>query len=213
MLALQATQWTLDELSAQIALQLANDGPKQVSGRVNLVPDQRTIRYYTTKGLLAPPLSFRGRTALYGEKHLRQLLAIKRLQARGLSLVDIQQRMLGATDSQMAELAGLTSTSTAVDSSPVQQLPDIPANEDEAFWKTAPAAVALPALSSSEVEHRTTLRLAPGIELTVDGVLDLDEYDAAALRGAAAPLLKLLTKQYLPRGSRNPSSSLSENEE
>jgi DNA-binding transcriptional MerR regulator len=213
MLAPQPIQWTLDELSAQIALQLANDGPRQVSGRVNIVPDQRTIRYYTTKGLLAPPLSFRGRTALYGEKHLRQLLAIKRLQARGFSLVDIQQRILGVSDSQMAELAGLNSPSTTADSSPIQQLPDIPSNEDEAFWKTAPATVALPASSSSEVVHRTTFRLAPGIELFVEGVLDLDEYDAAALRGAAAPLLKLLTKQYLPRSSRNSSSSLSENEE
>jgi DNA-binding transcriptional MerR regulator len=213
MLVPPATQWTLDELSAQIALQLANDGPKQVSGRVNLVPDQRTIRYYTTKGLLAPPLSFRGRTALYGEKHLHQLLTIKRLQARGLSLVDIQQRMLGATDSQMAELAGLTSTSTVADSSPVQQLPDVSANEDEAFWKTAPATVALAEPSSTEVEHRTTIRLAPGIELHVEGVLDLDEYDAAALRGAAAPLLKLLTKQYLPRRSGSSSKSHTENEE
>lgn len=212
MLAPQETHWTLDELSAQIALQLANDGPKQVSGRVNLVPDQRTIRYYTTKGLLAPPLSFRGRTALYGEKHLRQLLAIKRLQARGFSLVDIQQRMLGASDSQMTELAGLSAAST-VGVSPVQQLPDVPVSEDESFWKTAPATVVLAEPSSTGVEHRTTIRLAPGIELHVDGVVNLDEYDVAALRGVAAPLLKLLTKQYLPRSSSSSSQSLSENEE
>ncbi len=208
----QPTDWTLDELSAQVAIQLANDGPKQVSGRVNLIPDQRTIRYYTTKGILAPPLSFRGRTALYGEKHLHQLLAIKRLQARGFSLVDIQQRLLGASDSQTAELAGLSATSTVADS-PVQSLPDVPLSEDESFWKTAPTTVALTEPSSTGVEHRTTIKLAPGVELHVDGVVNLDEYDAAALRGAAAPLLKLLTKQYMPRSSSSSSQSLSENEE
>ena len=46
------------------------------------VPDARTIRYYATLGLIDRPEAFRGRTALYGARHLSQLVAIKRLQAK-----------------------------------------------------------------------------------------------------------------------------------
>src|SRR3954470_16526491 len=99
--------WTIDELGevAMAALAKGYDGPP--NGRVRDLPDRRTIRYYTTLGLLDRPAAMRGRTALYGRRHLRQLVAIKRLQARGLSLAEIQARLVGLTDSALAELAGL----------------------------------------------------------------------------------------------------------
>jgi len=79
--------WTLTELSAQVDSALAVDYSGQANGRVREVPDMRTIRYYTTRGLLDPPAQMRGRTALYGKRHLLQLVAIKRLQAKGLRQV------------------------------------------------------------------------------------------------------------------------------
>src|SRR5690348_15034744 len=71
---------TLDELSARVALALADHYEGQASARVRDVPDVRTIRYYTTLGLIDRPAALRGRTALYGRRHLLQLVAIKRLQ-------------------------------------------------------------------------------------------------------------------------------------
>src|SRR5437763_16140887 len=97
--------WTLDELTAQSALALAADYPGQASGRVREVPDARTVRYYTTLGLLDRPAAMRGRTALYGRRHLLQLVAIKRLQARGLSLAEVQARLVGRTDRALEDLA------------------------------------------------------------------------------------------------------------
>ena len=47
--------WTLDELCAQVALALAVDYAGAGSGRVRDVPDRRTIRYYTTLGLIDRP--------------------------------------------------------------------------------------------------------------------------------------------------------------
>jgi hypothetical protein len=44
---------------------------------------------------------------LYGPRHLLQLVAVKRLQARGLPLVSIQQELAGATDTQLARVARL----------------------------------------------------------------------------------------------------------
>src|SRR5947199_5115022 len=102
---MNAPPWTIDELGAQVALALSVDYEGAGSGRVRDVPDRRTIRYYTTLGLIDRPAAFRGRTALYGRRHLLQLTAIKRLQARGLSLTDVQARLVGLTGSALEKLA------------------------------------------------------------------------------------------------------------
>src|SRR5437868_8074220 len=97
--------WTLDELSARLCLALAVAAPGAPNGRVRELPDRRTIRYYTTLGLIDRPAVLRGRTALYGRRHLLQLVAIKRLQARGVALAELQQQLLGVTDAHLTRLA------------------------------------------------------------------------------------------------------------
>jgi DNA-binding transcriptional MerR regulator len=99
--------WTLDQLAEQVdaALSVGYDG--QASGRVRNVPDQRVIRYYTTLGLVDRPAARRGSTAMYGRRHLSQLVAIKKLQARGLPLARVQVELAGATDEQLERIAGL----------------------------------------------------------------------------------------------------------
>ena len=104
---MQEPRWTLDELAEQVETALAVDYHGQASGRVRAVPDRRAIRWYTTIGLIDRPVAHRGRTALYGPRHLLQLVAVKRLQARGLPLVSIQQELAGATDTQLAGVAHL----------------------------------------------------------------------------------------------------------
>src|SRR5439155_7820073 len=101
------TLWTLDELGRKVAEALAVDYEGPPNDRVRDVPDLRTIRYYTTLGLIDRPAEMRGRTAYYGPRHLLQLAAIKRLQARGLSLAEVQRRLLGLPDPALAELARL----------------------------------------------------------------------------------------------------------
>jgi DNA-binding transcriptional MerR regulator len=105
--------WTLDELTDRVgaALSVGYDG--QPSGRVRHLPDQRAIRWYTTIGLVDRPAATRGRTAMYGPRHLLQLVAIKRLQAQGLSLVAIQAELAGATDTQLARVAQLPQAAAA----------------------------------------------------------------------------------------------------
>src|SRR3954454_24794011 len=106
--------WTIEELGGRIAEALA-DGYRGVpSGRVRDVPDLRTIRYYTTLGLIDRPAEMRGRTALYGRRHLLQLVAIKRLQAAGRSLVEIQKQLLGLTAAALAKLARLPADADAL---------------------------------------------------------------------------------------------------
>jgi MerR HTH family regulatory protein len=97
--------WTLDELTERVGAALSVGYHGQPSGRVRDLPDRRAIRWYTTIGIVDRPAAMRGRTALYGPRHLLQLVAIKRLQARGLPLVAIQAQLAGATDAQLARLA------------------------------------------------------------------------------------------------------------
>src|ERR1700675_4503305 len=99
--------WTIDELGAMVALALSVDYSGQANGRVRDVPDRRTIRYYTTLGIIDRPAEMRGRTAFYGRGDLLQLVAIKKLQARGQSLSEVQRALAGQTDKVLAQVAGI----------------------------------------------------------------------------------------------------------
>jgi len=99
---------TLDELTGLVETALSVDYPGAPTGRVRDVPDQRAIRWYVTRGLVDRPVASRGRVALYGRRHLLQLVAIKRRQAEGASLAEIQAELAGATDEALARVARLT---------------------------------------------------------------------------------------------------------
>src|SRR6185312_10490107 len=79
--------------------------PGAPNGRVRDVPDRRAIRWYSTIGLVDRPLGMRGRTALYGPRHLQQLVAIKRRQAEGLTLAQIQTELTGISPTSLMEIA------------------------------------------------------------------------------------------------------------
>ena len=125
---------TLDELSSEVAARLAEIGLLGAApdGRVSDAPDARTVRYYTTLGLLDRP-AIENRQARYGERHVWQLLAIKALQAQDLPLAEIQQRLYARSDAELRQL--------------IESLP---------APKTAPE---LPALTLREVVLEPGLRL------------------------------------------------------
>lgn len=95
--------FSLEELAAEATRVLSRDGLAGTASdhRVSAVPDARTIRYYTTLGLLDRPL-VQGRQARYGRRHLLQLMAIKALQGMGLPLAEVQARLYGKSDAELA---------------------------------------------------------------------------------------------------------------
>jgi DNA-binding transcriptional MerR regulator len=149
-------RWNLDELAERVDAALAVDYRGQPSGRVRAVPDRRAIRWYTTIGLIDRPVAYRGRTALYGPRHLLQLVAVKRLQAKGLPLVAIQQELAGATDTQLAQVAHLpavpdgdrsrTGGESAIQRTAARTATGVPrvgraaAARRAGFWRQQPAA-------------------------------------------------------------------------
>lgn len=122
--------WTLDELTGLVETALSVDYDGAATARVRDVPDQRAIRWYVTRGLVDRPAGSRGRVALYGRRHLLQLVAIKRRQADGRSLSDIQAELTGATDQALATVARLPA-----DRHPA---PPTATPSPDRFWTTRP---------------------------------------------------------------------------
>ena len=98
--------WTLPELTHRIDAILRSEGITQQNGQVAEAPNGRAIRWYQSTGLLRRPVQ-RGRTAYYGPLHLAEVVAIKRLQADGLSLADVQTRLQSLDDVALQALAAL----------------------------------------------------------------------------------------------------------
>jgi hypothetical protein len=201
-----AELWTIDELGAQVALALSVDYEGPDNGRVREIPDRRTIRYYTTLGLIDRPAEMRGRMALYGRRHLLQIVAIKRLQAHGLSLAEIQVRLVGLGDRALGRVARLPEVDG---SAPPGSAPGRRAGP---FWTEPPVAVTEPGPEPDGNEAPTGLplqgvSLAEGAVLLLEPSRPLDEHDISAIRTAAAPLLKLLEARRLlrPRQERGTS--------
>ena len=196
--------WTLPELVAEVATRIAAL-PAPRNGQVRAIPDERTVRYYVTLGLLDRPSEMRGRTALYGPRHAAQVVAIKRLQTMGRSLSDIQQLWSTLDDATLARMSGVAL--------PAAGKPAVRAE----FWKRAPVqlaaepaappapAVAPPAPrapfappAQAAVELR--IELAPQVVLSlsvVDDRVAVSPADVRAIRAAAAPLLAELASRRL----------------
>ena len=95
------------QLSDEAARLLGRFVPRQERGSVTEVPDERMVRYYSSGGLISPPESKQGVSAVYGYLHLLQLLVIKRLQAEHLSIRKIRELVEGRTESGLEQLLGI----------------------------------------------------------------------------------------------------------
>lgn len=161
----------LEEVTAR-ALQAA--GVNSVdSGRVRSTPDVRSIRYYTTIGLLDRPAEMRGRTAYYNRRHVLQLMCIKRLQSQGKPLVEIQTQLAGATDKQLKKLAGLPASFWKQGTTASQPTKKESARKprSESFWQTPPAPAST--FKQTALNNATTsirIGVADGVTLEFTGI-------------------------------------------
>ncbi len=113
--------------------------PAPKNGQVRAVPDERTIRYYGAIGLLDGPAAMRGRTAHYGERHVAQIVAIKRMQGAGKSLAEIR-RCGRRWTTTLARMSGVA----------------MPKSRRTDFWKRAPAPRLAPATAAASPGTRVT---------------------------------------------------------
>jgi len=219
--------WTLDELAQRARQALAADGVRSPNGRVReLGDDGRAIRWYGTKGLVDRPTIGPGHAARYGPRHLLQLVAVKRLQARGMSLAEIQQELAGATDAVLRGIAGIPVPGAEDEAIPPPApkaakaaVPRSAAAPAGRFWTAraaagpvadlAPAATAAAAAAAADgdtvdaaaVRYLVVLSDSDAVTLALPALPDAA--DLAAIRAAAAPLLALLTDRGLTTPHRN----------
>ncbi|MFD9941788.1 helix-turn-helix domain-containing protein [Nonomuraea sp. NPDC059023] len=137
--------WTIGEL-AERAADALRPGLQRANGRIREVPGERLIRWYTTIGLVDPPLTRRGRLAQYGRRHLLQVVAVKRLQAEGHSIAEIQTRLTGATDATLEATAHLEPPGSDPGGSLDGDLPDGTRDEGPRprFWASRPTTEPTP---------------------------------------------------------------------
>lgn len=212
--------WTLAELSRRAALALTSGGapgvrpgaagpPDATPGRGRELPDPRAIRWYASIGLVDRPVGGRGRGARYGLRHLRQLVAVKRLQAQGWSLADIQGRLAAADDETLRLLADLPESASGPHPAPDAVVRSDGRSDGRSdarasgrFWLAAPEALARPGPGGPQGPLRPSVappaplgvvHLAGGVVLVLprqpaDGELALITEAASPLVAALAGL-------------------------
>lgn len=204
--------WTLDELTSRVTAALAHQyrsgAVDQRNGQVTEVPNGRTIRYYATIGLLDRPYTS-GRAVRYGRRHLLQLVAIKRLQAQGLPLADVQQRLQALDAQALEELAALPADDelAALAAEVHGPAPKVESRRDRSFWSAepeapTPATSAAPRLAPSPSATETAvpvagIHLAGGVTLSFPTERPLGENDLEALRAALGPVVLVLREKGL----------------
>lgn len=188
--------WTIDELAARVAAALGDGYAGAPNGRVRGVPDARAIRWYATIGLVDRPAAMRGRTALYGARHLLQLVAIKRRQADGRSIAEIQAELAGASEQALRAIAAVPEAllSTTEQAQTEESAPARTAR----FW-TEPPAPPPPAVTEATEQLLTGVPLQGGAVLLLPAAPDPD--DLPAIAAAARPLLDLLSTRGLLRSA------------
>jgi DNA-binding transcriptional MerR regulator len=95
------------ELADQAARILGRAAPQQERGTVSEVPDERTVRYYLTEGLLSPAEDRQGTASVFGYRHLLQLLVIKKLQAEHLPIRKIRDLVSDRKERELERLLGV----------------------------------------------------------------------------------------------------------
>jgi DNA-binding transcriptional MerR regulator len=215
-------EWTIGELAERASTALAPTA--RLNGRVRDVPNERLIRWYSTIGLLDPPSARRGRIALYDRRHLLQLIAVKRRQADGRTIAEIQAELTGAADQILEAIARVPETpdetvATAATrtprprfwaeppaapaaslSAPAGSPPVAPAVAEEPRSPAPPAQPAQPAV----IVHG--VRLAAGVTVLLDGGgRTPSSDDLAEITAASAALLAVLRERGLtsPEGKQS----------
>jgi DNA-binding transcriptional MerR regulator len=158
--------WTIGELAERAADALGPRSPRG-NGRVREVPGERLIRWYTTIGLVDPPLTRRGRIARYGRRHLLQIVSVKRLQAAGHSIAEIQARLAGATDTLLESTARLGSAIHPGSADPTSHV-DSATSPDSTAPKPPRSETARPMAPAPKTE-RAPAKGAPGNGAHPDG--------------------------------------------
>ena len=196
------------ELAEEAAKILAEIGPVQERGTVRDLPDERTVRYYLSEGLLSPAEDKQGTASVFEYVHLLQLLVIKKLQAEHLPIRKIKELVVGRTERELERLLGPETksgtknealdylesllTSKASTSSPLLKVssPHAPP-----FSQPAPAAPQ----QQTSVGSWERVEIEPGVELHIRSDYRPPQ-EARAAKRLARTVIEIISRRLGKRG-------------
>jgi DNA-binding transcriptional MerR regulator len=191
---------TLEDLAETAVRLLKRLEVRSDDGRIAPAPDVRSVRYYQTIGVVDRPIRYEGRRAVYGFRHLLQLLAVKQFQQEGHSLHLIQRSLAGCPTPVLEEALGTVLSGlgpppdperAAVSRSRHDVLPSrVPSSTAERTGRLASGPAPKPAAPVPTPQPATptpliAARVAPGVTVTIDPVL-ISNPDGVLTRVAAA---------------------------
>lgn len=195
-------------LAVEAAKILSGSGLAQARGTVTEVPDERTVRYYLTEGLLSPADEKQGTASVFGYRHLLQLLVVKKLQAEHLPIRKIRDLVEGRTERELERLLGAEGGAAAKKNEALSYLEKLlmkpPAAQPSQPAPPAPRrAASIESLAQSAPQGRAAsavtgtwsrIELEPGLELHVH-----DQYrpprDGRGLRRLTQFIMRVIESQ------------------
>jgi DNA-binding transcriptional MerR regulator len=204
------------ELAGEAARILTESGLAQERGTVSEVPDERTIRYYLTEGLISPAEDKQGTASVFSYRHLLELLVVKKLQSEHLPIRKIRDLVGGRTERELERLLGAEGSSKVKNEAlsylekllmkpAVPPSPQAPQMLRQATSIEAQASPAPPAPQSSPtgvgVGTWSRVEIEPGLELHVH-----DQYqpprEAKGLRRLTQTILRVIESHGQKPGKR-----------
>ena len=169
------TSFTMPRLLEILKEQIPQVAPSQTKYKVTDMPTARTIRFYTANSLVDKPVSRKGVNALYGYRHLLQILSIKYLQSQYLPLLKIKSLVENADNRELEMLipaiAPVTATHRGIarEDLRITARSFLPRSTAVVSATPVPEKAAVEAVgaeaSSPDTWHR--IEVGPGIELHV----------------------------------------------
>lgn len=198
------------ELAQEAARILAESGAaQQARGTVTELPDERTVRYYLTEGLIPSADGKQGTASLFGFRHLLHLLVVKKLQAEHLPIRAIRELVAGKTEGQLESLLGVGRSEAGGAGARNEALgylesllqksrgPSVAPSQSLPPTAPAPALMAQPSAPARETWAR--VELEPGLEVHVS-----DCYRPPRGEGALRRLAQSFVNLLRARGGGEP---------
>ena len=169
------TSFTMPRLIEIIKEQIPQVAPSQTKYKVTDMPTARTIRFYTANSLVDKPVSRKGVNALYGYRHLLQILSIKYLQSQYLPLVKVKSLIENADNRELELLIPAIAPVTATHRGLAREDQRITARSllpragvvDSAPRGFGEAAAEAVGTGSAPLDSWHRVEVGPGIELHV----------------------------------------------
>ena len=204
-------------LAGEAARILTESGLAQARGTVSEVPDERTIRYYLTEGLISPAEDKQGTASVFSYRNLLELLVVKKLQSEHLPIRKIRDLVDGRTERELERLLGaegsprvknealsyLEKLLTKPAAPPSAQAPQMLRQQATSLEAQASPAPPAPQSSLTGVGNGTWSRveIEPGLELHVH-----DQYqpprEAKGLRRLTQTILRVIESHGQKPGKR-----------